>query len=123
MPCQGGVNRALTYKKNVERDVVMVLESKLRDSIAHKGMIFSTSGFQRGALEFAQKRGIATITVNEGHTNYHTRSADQQNIKPPAWINFPNFIGWFITINEEGNEAHSLIDDERIENLEKWLKA
>ena len=65
------------YKKNVERDVVMVLESKLRDSSAHKGMIFTTSGFQSGALTYANKRGIATISVEDGHTNYHTKSLDQ----------------------------------------------
>jgi len=36
----------------VERKEALVLEAKLRDVGAHKGMLFSTSGFQKGALEY-----------------------------------------------------------------------
>jgi restriction system protein len=41
------------HSSPVKRDVILALEAKLRDVGAHKGMIFSTAGFQRGALEYA----------------------------------------------------------------------
>jgi len=50
-------------RRPVERDVVLVLESKLRDLGAHKGMVFSTSGFQKGAIKLAAARGIATMRL------------------------------------------------------------
>jgi hypothetical protein len=48
-------------KRPVERDVVQILEAKLRDTRAHKGALFSTSGFQAGALEYAKDHGIAAV--------------------------------------------------------------
>jgi restriction system protein len=68
------------HKNPIKRDVVMVLESKLRDTKAHKGMIFSTCDFQSGALEFARVHGIATVRVTDDGMTYLTRSyagADQ----------------------------------------------
>ena len=37
------------YSKPVERDKVLALHAKVQDTAAHKGIMFSTSGFQRGA--------------------------------------------------------------------------
>jgi len=109
------------YKNPVKRDVVMFLEAKLRDTGAHKGIIFSTAGFQRGALEYAANRGIATVTVQDGKTNYHTRAYGQQ-VEPPPWVKLSRFIGWFTTIAENGNITNSLINDDRIEPLEEWFQ-
>ena len=58
-------------KQPVKRDQVLVLEAKLRDTGAHKGVVFSTSGFQRGAVEYARRRGIATVTVRNGQPVYY----------------------------------------------------
>jgi len=108
------------YKNAVKRDVIMVLESKIRDSGAHKGMVFSTSGFQKGAIEFAQKRGIATVTVQHGHTNYCTRAEGKGPVAPPPWVKLSEYIGWFMTLNDEGNRSFSLIDDDRRDPLIEW---
>jgi len=51
------------YKNPIKRDVVMLLNQKLQEMGAHKGMVFSTSGFQSGAISFAAEHKIATITV------------------------------------------------------------
>jgi restriction system protein len=40
-------------RRPVEREDVMVLDAKVRDVGGHKGMLFSTSGFQSGALVYA----------------------------------------------------------------------
>ncbi|SDK21787.1 restriction endonuclease [Microbulbifer yueqingensis] len=108
------------YSGAVKRDVIMVLESKLRDSNAHKGMVFSTSGFQRGAIEYATKRGIATITIQNGNTNFVTRSAESGPSVTPPWVKTSEFIGWFVTLNEDERQCFSLVESGRLEPLLEW---
>jgi restriction system protein len=55
----------------VERDEMQILLSKLQDVGAHKGIVFSTSGFQAGALEYAEVHGIAAVEVSR--TEFHFR--------------------------------------------------
>ncbi len=107
------------YRSPVKRDVVMVLEAKLRDAAAHKGIVFSTSGFQSGALEYAASRGIATVTLQDGRTSYHTRAHGQQ-ATPPPWVHISKFIGWFARPTEHG-ASYSLIDDDRCDPLRDWI--
>lgn len=111
------------YKNPVKRDAIMILESKIRDSATHKGMMFSTSGFQKGAIEYAQSRGIATFTIQHGHTNYFTRAAGTRPAAPPPWVKLSKYIGWFITLTDEGNESRNLIDDGRKDPLIEWFNA
>lgn len=54
------------YKDPIKRDVIMLLEGKLRELGAHKGIVVSTSGFQSGAIRYAGSRGIATVTLEDG---------------------------------------------------------
>ena len=70
----------------VERDEVMVLESKIRDVNAQKGMLFSTSGFQSGAIEFASAKHIATVSIVEGKWLYETRAAGPARAEPPSMV-------------------------------------
>ena len=84
--------------RRVERSVVQVLHSKLNSVGAQKGMIFSTGGFQSGAVEFAEKHGIALVQVVEGKTNWHTRWISGPS-EPPSWVEVPPFIGWLIVGN------------------------
>jgi restriction system protein len=56
------------HMRPVERDVVITLEGKLHSLGAHKGMIFSTSGFQSGAIDYATAHGIALFHVQKGYT-------------------------------------------------------
>lgn len=51
------------HARTVPRDYVNALESKCRDLSAHKAIMFSTGGFQSGAIEFAAKKRIALIQV------------------------------------------------------------
>jgi len=50
-------------KRPVERDEVILLNEKVRNLAAHKGILISTSGFQSGALERAKENGIALIQI------------------------------------------------------------
>jgi restriction system protein len=85
---------------SVKRDDVITLEGKLRDVGAHKAMLFSTAGFQSGALKYATARGIATITFIDGKITYQTRSTEDAP-DPPPWLNIPRFSGWFLSSTDE----------------------
>ncbi|MCU1336349.1 MAG: hypothetical protein JWO19_1930 [Bryobacterales bacterium] len=104
----------------VARDEVLALESKLRDTGAHKGMLFSTSGFQEGAIKLARARGIATITVVEGRWLYETRSLYSDSVVPPPWANLPRFAGQRLTPLENGYSCHT-IDDEQVHAILDFL--
>lgn len=51
------------HKNPIKREVVQVLYDRLRAVGAHKGMIFSTAKFQKGAIEFARAHNIALLQI------------------------------------------------------------
>ncbi|MEE8120040.1 MAG: restriction endonuclease [Anaerolineales bacterium] len=107
------------HNSPVKRDAMLSLESKLRDVGAHKAMLFSTAGFQRGALEYAAKRGIATVTFIDGKLTYETKSAAGPP-DPPPWANIPRFAAWFLTA--ESKSIHcSLLEAGRPDPVDSWL--
>ncbi|MGH7147819.1 MAG: restriction endonuclease [Nitrospiraceae bacterium] len=103
------------YKNSVKREIVQSLHSKLLSVGAQKGMVFSTSGFQSGALEFAKAHGIATIQVAEGRTSYFTKSLSGPS-EPPPWANIEPVIGWLI----DGN-SHAVVSRQHPEYLSRAL--
>lgn len=107
------------HKNPVKRDAIQILESKLRDVGGHKAMVFSTAGFQRGALEYAAKRGVATITLIDGRLTYETRDGGPP-IDPPRSANVPHFAGFALSV-EDGAIHISVITDERMDPITKWL--
>jgi restriction system protein len=54
----------------------MVLNQKLESTGSHKGMIFSTSHFQKGAIGFAKAHGIALIHVESGKKRVFVTNQD-----------------------------------------------
>jgi restriction system protein len=107
-------------KRAVERDEILILEGKLRDVGAHKGMLFSTAGFQRGAIDYTAEKGIAAISVIEGQWLYETKSADSGPIVPPSWVKLPHFAG--ICLHSSGStvSCHA-IDDEQVDAVREFL--
>ncbi len=67
---------AKRHRYPIKRELVQVLHAKLQSVGAHKAVMFSTAPYQRGALEYAKKHGIALVTVTEGRFTYETRSLD-----------------------------------------------
>ncbi len=108
------------YSRPVERKVILELHSKINDSGAHKGMIFSTSGFQEGALEYASTHGIATITFLDGKAKYETRSRGREELEPPSWISYPKYIGTVMKYEKGKIHSHS-ISTEHTQPLVEWL--
>ncbi len=56
------------YRTPVKRDLVMTLHRKVDSLGFHKGMMFATSGYQSGAIEYAERHGIALFHVQDGST-------------------------------------------------------
>jgi restriction system protein len=80
-------------KRPVERQDVQVLRAKLESTGAHKGIVFSIAGFQRGAQEYAEAHGIALAEIVEGQTLWHTRSEGPPS-PPPLWVKLPKYAAW-----------------------------
>ena len=84
------------HKDPIKREVVQLLFDKIRATGSHKGIIFSTSVFQSGAVTFAQEHGIALVTMVDGRNTYHTRSRDKTKWSViPIDSTRPKFVGLF----------------------------
>ena len=83
------------HKNSIKREIVQILFDKLRATGSQKGIIFSTSGFQEGAVRFAKEHGIALVRLIEGRFTYIAKSQDSQQFNPPSWADIPKFVGEF----------------------------
>jgi restriction system protein len=106
-------------RRSVERDVVQVLADKVRSIGAQKGMIFATAPFQRGALEYARRHGVALVRVADGRTTYETKSAIPIRTYP-SWL--PRHVGWITQLTRDGNESVALLGEVAIESLKDALE-
>ncbi|MCG8386118.1 MAG: restriction endonuclease [Cytophagales bacterium] len=104
------------HNDKIKRDVVQLLHGKITSIGAHKGMIFATSEFQSGAIEYAKEHGIALIRVIEGKYIYITKSQGSHNFEPPPRANIPKFVGEYRDEN-----SISYIQDDYLDPLKKVL--
>ncbi len=51
------------YKSKVKREIIQILEQKVRSLGMNEGILLSTSGFQKGAIQYAREHGIALMQV------------------------------------------------------------
>lgn len=105
------------HRNPIKREVIQVLESKLRDAKAQKGMVFATSDFQKGALEFAAAHGIATVLVSDAGTEYMTKAWDSRPKATPG-----HAIAWLCRPTEEGI-SFQRADHDGGERLRLWLQS
>lgn len=109
------------YKSPVKRDVVMILDAKIRDTGAHKGIVFSTSGFQSGALQYAKVHGIATVHVVDGSALYETKGLFDRPMSPPPWVTVFKYAGYSLTYISEGSYSSHLVSDDYSDAINEWL--
>ncbi len=122
----GGGNYA-GYRPNIHLsqlfrfpEPLLSTHSKLQDTGVHKAMIFSTSGFQSGAIEYASKHGIATIVFVDGKVTYKTLSSEPPTER--SWpADLPKYCGIVLRIHG-GNPRASVIDRKRLDPLSDWLQ-
>lgn len=98
------------HRHPIKRELVQVLHSKVQSVGAQKGVLFSTSPFQSGALTYAQQHGIGLVHVTDGGPNYLVRSALTQ--RPDLGGATP--IAKFWRFDETGALNGTVLDDNPI---------
>ena len=73
------------YKHPVERKVVAELYTKMQSLGAQKGLVITTCGFQSGAVQFAEKHGIALAQMMGSFIQYIRNSLYEP---PPDRVRF-----------------------------------
>ena len=109
------------WRRRVGRDVVLAHAKKLRNTASHKGFIFSTSGFQRGALDVAVEEGIATLIFEAGNARYETRSMGLHR-DPPDWNSFPSYAALLVSASGDSTISTSRISSDDIDTLTEWMR-
>lgn len=82
------------HKNRIKRDVLQVLQSRVASVGAQKGIVFSTAGFQSGAIEYAKAHGLGTVQVVDGRSIYLTRSFQAEPVRPQLDLDEPELAGW-----------------------------
>ena len=113
------------WSKPVDRDVVLAHAKKLQNTAAHKGMIFATSGFQRGAIEAATEAGIATVTFEDGNAKYRTRFIGPMSTLThgsPDWNSIPTYVAYLLSATGASTISVSRVSSDNVGPLTKWLR-
>jgi len=98
---------------------VQVLHAKQVSLSAQKAMMFSTSGFNEGAVNYALQHGIALVQLASGKTLYFTKSGN----RTPLPDSLPSYVGWLIAKHEEASDgiSYSLVDPRNPDALNNFL--
>ncbi|OLT04002.1 hypothetical protein BJF77_17465 [Kocuria sp. CNJ-770] len=101
----------------IKREIPQILHQKVQSSGAQKGLIVSTTPFQRGALDFAKTHGIALVTVTEGRFIFETRSAMPRPLMTSQEAieryDLPTFIAQAYRPTPEGKGTRVTLLDQR----------
>ena len=113
------------HSRPIEREKIISIYGKFRDVEANKAMVFSTSGFQSGAIRYATSKKIALVKFIDGSFLYQTRSADSSDTDapPPPWTNLPEFAGIFMESKKDGIISCKVIDMRNTEVLSEWIQS
>ncbi len=106
---------------SIKREIVQILHDKLHETGAHKGMIFATTPFQRGAIAYASAHGIALVTLAEGKAFYVTKGLGHPT-EPPPWANIPPYMGCLVSLTKSGNIHCSIISVRHTDALNDFLE-
>jgi restriction system protein len=88
------------HKNPIKREVVQVLHAKQQSLGAQKAMIFSTSSFQSGAIEYARKHGLALVQVISGQVIYVQANVHREVRPRPEAAE--DYAGFFYGPNPDG---------------------
>lgn len=117
------VVEAKRYTHPVKRAIVQELHSKIQSVGAHKGVVIATSPFQRGAVTFAQKHGIALATVRRGEVVLQTRADPAGDAASPTidrWSG-PPLVAETIVFEDGAQTAVTIWAESRDLVRELWL--
>jgi restriction system protein len=100
-----GLVECKCYKSRVEVSDVEEFHSKVNDIGAHKGIMFTTVGYEAGAKKVAKGRGIALFILREGQEPGERRVETKAEKRPttPSFLR-GSFLPW-----EHFSESHDEI--------------
>lgn len=104
--------RAKKPGNRVEREEVLAFHAKVMSLKAQKGIFFTTSGYQKGAIKYAKKHSIALIQVVDGKSIYITKGAGADDVPPPKWLKLPEYAGWLVGLSKKDSISYSLVRPE-----------
>lgn len=107
------------HKSRIKREMVQVLYDKVQSTGAQKGMLFASTGFQSGAIEYARVHGIALVRLADGTTAWLTLS--RESIPKPPGACDVGFVGWLASLSPDGNEHWELIETHDPRRLRSFL--
>ena len=107
------------HTNRIGRDYVQVLHAKQMSLGAQKAMLFSTSGFNEGAVNYALQHGIALVQLASGEALHFTKSGNHT----PLPDSLPRYVGWLIAQHDGATDgvSYSLIDPGHPDALNKFL--
>ncbi len=105
------------YSRPVGREKVQSLYVKMQSVGAQKGIVFSTSGFQSGASEYAAAHGIALVELVDGRASYVNKSFGDA---PVPWGKVTDYISPIVGWLHDGNRR-SLVDSDHMTALASAL--
>ena len=108
------------HRRSIERDVVQVLHDRVRATGAQKGLLFSTSTFQSGALTYAVQHGIGLIQLLDGDAIIMGRSGNPLPGEP-LFPDRPDFFGLVHGLTPEGKRTLTSIGRAEISTLQELL--
>lgn len=107
------------HKNRIMRDYVQVLHAKQLSLGAQKAMMFSTSGFNEGAVNYALQHGIALVQLASGETLYFTKSGNRTPLPDSPC----SYVGWLIAQHDGASDgvSHCLVAPQHPDALNKFL--
>lgn len=111
------------YSSNIKRELVQLLHQKIQSLGAHKGILCSTSDFQKGALEYAKIHGIACIQILEGRMTVKTKDAYSKSVSQGYcdFFGIPKVCGYIKEWTGNGIQS-STVDKKHLDYIENFLK-
>jgi len=102
-------------KRAVERDEVLAFHQKSKQPGSHKGIMFSTNGFQKSAIEYAEKHSLALFWFSDGRTSWGMKSRGPH--PKPSWAD--DYAVWVVRSSAQG-ERHTILKGQSNEVLDTW---
>ncbi|MBS1719049.1 MAG: restriction endonuclease [Armatimonadetes bacterium] len=108
------------HTRPVSRDLVLNLDGRRHDIGAHKAILFSTSGFQSGAVKIAKAREIALVIVAESTFLYETKSMSAPKVTHEQ-LGLPPRAGIRVWSDKEAVRSSAFFA-EQCQGLADWLE-
>jgi hypothetical protein len=92
------------HSYSIKREVVQVLYAKMESTGAQKGILFSVTPFQKGAIRYAQCHGIALAQLIGTDPAFETRTSEKD---PMGKTSTPNTKLYIATIATDGSISYN----------------